>query len=64
MSMYGKNHYNIVIRIKKNTPIKIKKNTGLGCHFPPEPGIQPTSPALAGGFFTTELPEKLKPPTQ
>ena len=22
------------------------------------------SPALAGGFFTTELPEKLKPPTQ
>ena len=24
----------------------------------PEPGIQPLSPALAGGFFTTELPRK------
>ena len=25
----------------------------------PDPGIKPTSPALAGGFFTTELPGKL-----
>ena len=25
----------------------------------PNPGIEPASPALAGGFFTTELPEKL-----
>ena len=24
----------------------------------PDPGIEPTSPALAGVFFTTELPEK------
>ena len=24
----------------------------------PEPGIKPTSPALAGGFFTTEPPGK------
>ena len=24
----------------------------------PEPGIEDTSPALAGGFFTTELPGK------
>ena len=24
----------------------------------PEPGIEPVSPALAGGFFTTEPPEK------
>ena len=24
----------------------------------PDPGIEPVSPALAGGFFTTELPEK------
>ena len=24
----------------------------------PHPGIQPASPALAGGFFTTEPPEK------
>ena len=24
----------------------------------PNPGIEPTSPALAGGFFTTELPWK------
>jgi len=24
----------------------------------PDPGIQPESPALAGGFFTTEPPEK------
>ena len=22
----------------------------------PDPGIKPTSPALVGGFFTTELP--------
>ena len=25
----------------------------------PDPGIEPTSPALAGGFFTTELRGKL-----
>ena len=25
---------------------------------PPYPGIEPVSPALAGGFFTTELPGK------
>ena len=25
----------------------------------PEPGIEPASPALAGGFFTTDLPGKL-----
>ena len=25
----------------------------------PDPGIEPVSPALAGGFFTTELPRKL-----
>ena len=24
----------------------------------PDPGIEPGSPALAGGFFTTELPGK------
>ena len=34
------------------------KNTGVGCHFLlqgglPNPGIKFTSPALAGGFFTT-----------
>ena len=41
------------------------KNTGVGCHFPmlgnlPNPGIElqsPASPALAGGFFTTEPPK-------
>ena len=38
------------------------KNTGVGCHFLlprdlPYPGIEPMSPALAGGFFTTEPPE-------
>ena len=27
----------------------------------PDPGIEPTSPALAGGFFTTEPPGKPKP---
>ena len=37
------------------------QNTGLGCHFLlqgifPDPGIKPASPALAGGFFTTEPP--------
>ena len=26
----------------------------------PHPGIEPASPALAGGFFTTEPPGKLK----
>ena len=25
----------------------------------PNPGIEPTSPALAGGFFTSEPPGKL-----
>ena len=35
------------------------KNTGVGCHFPlSDPGIEPTSPALAGWFFTTEPPRK------
>ena len=37
------------------------KNTGVGCHclLPghlPDPGIEPTSPALVGGSFSTELP--------
>ena len=31
---------------------------GKGCHFLPNPGIEPTSPALADGFFTTEPPGK------
>ena len=36
-----------------------------GLPFPPlgdlpNPGIKPTSPALAGGFFTTEPPGKPK----
>ena len=39
------------------------KNTGVGCHFfsrdLPNPGIKPKSPALAGGFFTTEPPGML-----
>ena len=42
------------------------KNTGVGCHaLPPvdlpDPGIEPESlapPALAGGLFTAEIPEK------
>ena len=39
------------------------KDTGMGYHFLlqgifPEPGIKPESPALAGGFFTTEPPGK------
>ena len=35
--------------------------TGLPCPPPgvlPNPRIEPTSPALAGGFFTTEPPGK------
>ena len=35
--------------------------SGLPVPFPghlSHPGIKPTSPALAGRFFTTELPEK------
>ena len=39
------------------------KNTGVGCHCLlhgnlPHPGIEPTSPALAGRFSATELPRK------
>ena len=33
------------------------KNTGVGCSSPvdlPDPGIEPISPSLAGGFFTTK----------
>ena len=36
---------------------------GLPFPFPgdlPKPGIKPTSPALTGGFFITEQPEKSK----
>ena len=44
----------------------LNKNTGVGCHFLlqgdlSDPGIEPmspASPALAGGFFTTEPPGK------
>ena len=41
------------------------KNTGVGCHallqgiFPTR-GIEPESPVLAGGFFTTEPLGKLQ----
>ena len=46
------------------------RNTGVGCYFllqgyPPDPGVKPTSPAspaLAGGFFTTEPPGKCRYP--
>ena len=39
------------------------KNTAVGCHFLlpgdlPNPGIKPSSPALAGRFFTNEPPGK------
>ena len=39
------------------------KNTGAGCHFLlqgslPSPGMEPASPALAGGFCTPEAPGK------
>ena len=39
------------------------KSTGVGCHFLlqgdlPNPGIEPTSPALAGRFFTAEPARK------
>ena len=38
------------------------KNTGVGCHSLlgdlPDPGIEPTSPALVGKFFATEPPGK------
>ena len=41
------------------------KNTGVGYHFLlhriPDPRIEPKSPALAGRFFTTELPRKQGP---
>ena len=40
-----------------------KQEYWSGLPFPsprdlPDPGIKPMSPALAGGFFTTELPRK------
>ena len=40
-----------------------RKDTGVGCHLLlqgnfPNPEIKPTSPALAGRFFTTDPPEK------
>ena len=40
------------------------KNTGVGCHFFLQEifltwGVNPSSPALAGGFLTTEPPGKL-----
>ena len=40
-----------------------RKDTGVGCHLLlqgnfPNPEIKPTSPALAGKFFTTEPPGK------
>ena len=39
------------------------KNTGVGCHFLlqgnlPDPGMEPGSPAPAGGFFPTDPPGK------
>ena len=41
----------------------LKQEYGSGLPFPspgvpPDPGIKPESPALAGGFFTTEPPGK------
>ena len=39
---------------------------GVGCHFLlpgiylPDPGIKPSPPAFAGGFFTNEPPGKPK----
>ena len=40
-----------------------RKEYWIGLPFPspgdlPDPGTEPTSPALAGGFFTTEPPGK------
>ena len=40
------------------------KNIGMGCSNPgdiPNLGIEPTSPTLAGGFFTNEPPAKPQP---
>ena len=44
------------------------KNTTVGCHFLLQgifrnPGMEPMSPALAGGLFTIEPPGKLYTPT-
>ena len=46
------------------------KNIGVGCHCLlqgtgdlPDPGIEPTSLALGGGFLTTEPPGKSNPDT-
>jgi len=52
--------------IAHQTPLSIgfpRQEYWNGLPFPcpgdfPDPGIEPTSPALAGRFFTTEIPEK------
>ena len=42
----------------------LRQNTGVGSHFSlqgnlPDPGVEPVSPALAGGFFTAKPPGTL-----
>ena len=42
---------------------QIQKQVAISCFRGlPDPGIKPMSPALAGGFFTAELPGK--PPSK
>ena len=59
----GKDSKQLVLqRLEKYAFARLEHWSGLP--FPPagdlpDPGIEPTSPALAGGFFTTEPPGKL-----
>ena len=63
ISMYYRNQYNIVKQIS-SSKIYFRKVYWSGLPFPSpgdllNPGIEPVSlmsPALTGGFFTTELP--------
>ena len=36
------------------------RNTGVGCHFPPDPGIKPGSPAVQADSLPTELQGKFR----
>ena len=56
-------YYKAIILQLKINKLKKKKNTEVGCHFLlqgifPDPRIKPITPAMADGFFTTELPRK------
>ena len=53
--------YKLVLEKAEEPEIKLPTSAGSWKKHPgdlPDPGIEPMSPALAGGFFTTEPPGK------